>query len=43
MPKNKEEQSAYQPSILDWHENKDPEKKEALYSFSEGTHVARWP
>ena len=43
MPKNKEEQSAYQPSILDWQENQDPEKKEAYYSFPEGTPVARWP
>ena len=41
MPRKKEDQPAYQPSILDWQKNQDLEKKEAYYSFPEGTPIWR--
>lgn len=41
MQSKKEDKPAYQPSILNWRENQNPEKKEAHYSFPKGTPIWR--
>ena len=41
MQRKKENRPAYQPSILNWRENQDPEKEEAHYSFPKGTPMWR--